>query len=103
MTQALSLFLNFRQMIFSKSGFLFLLCFVSSSLFSQQTQPVNKIENNIYTITWKSPVKEFSYTLKDDSKEFHLSLPSFEIDGKKSLTILKNLKIISLDKLKNDS
>jgi hypothetical protein len=49
-------------------------------------------------------VTGFKYTIKSNKKAFDLSFPSFEVDGKKSQTVLKNLKVIKpASTLKNGS
>ncbi len=82
-------------MIFPKFIFISILCFTATVSFSQKNIEPNKIGNNVYSISWKTPVNEVIYTLKEGSKSFHLTLPAFEINGKKSPTLLNNLKLVS--------
>ena len=92
---------NSSSTMFTKFHLLLFLCALSCKCFAQPLSPENKIENRFYTISWQAPVVEFLYTLKDHSKTFPLSLPNFEIDGKKMASRLSNIKIISSVQLKN--
>ena len=64
-----------------------------SGAFSQHKKaPV--VENGIYSISWQtSNCKSFVYSLKSNNKSFHFYLPSFEVENKKEITVIKDFKL----------
>jgi alpha-galactosidase len=52
-----------------------------------------EVGNSLYAITWRpSDISQLSYKLKGAEKSYALTLPIFEIDGKKEPAVLRQLK-----------
>ena len=54
------------------------------------------VSNQKYILTWsKNNIRSLTYTLKDNNTPFTITLPSFEIEGKKVAAVLNELKPVS--------
>lgn len=70
-----------------------LLLFFCGNLHAQNINTTS-LSNSIYTISWQGAnCKGFDYSLKSNNKLYNLTFPSFEIEGEKLPTILKNVKV----------
>jgi len=70
-----------------------------------QQKSANFPANNKYSISWRSGnCTGFTYIVKGNKKAFDLSFPSFEIDGKTTPAVIKNLRVVNTARLlKNGS